>query len=125
MIAGGTGITPMLQILREMLKDTGDKTKVWLLYANQTENDMLLQEELDDIAQKHPDRFQLYNTLDRPPTKWKQGIGFITPEMVKDHQPPPSSSSFYLVCGPPPMIKLAVIPSYEKCGIREGQYFTY
>ena len=98
MIAGGTGITPMLQILREMLKDPGDKTKVrgeggreggreggmdetivcaiqtfpslppslppsfpqvWLLYANQTENDILLQEELDDIAQKHPDRFKV------------------------------------------------------------------
>jgi hypothetical protein len=28
MIAGGTGITPMLQVIREMLKDKGDKTKV-------------------------------------------------------------------------------------------------
>lgn len=33
--------------------------KVWLLYANQTENDILLQEELEEIAQHHPDRFKV------------------------------------------------------------------
>ncbi|TFJ88425.1 hypothetical protein NSK_000774 [Nannochloropsis salina CCMP1776] len=125
MIAGGTGITPMLQVIREMLKDKGDKTKVWLLYANQTENDILLQEELEEIAQHHPDRFKLYYTLDRPPTKWKQGIGFVTADMIKNNLPPPSSSSFYLVCGPPAMLKLAVIPAFEKEGIAENQYYTY
>ena len=35
MIAGGTGITPMLQIIRQMLKDKKDKTEMSLLFANQ------------------------------------------------------------------------------------------
>jgi len=43
MIAGGTGITPMLQLIRQCLKDPTDKTKLWLLFANQvTRNQNLL-----------------------------------------------------------------------------------
>lgn len=35
MIAGGTGITPMLQLVRQVLKDKSDKTELSLLFANQ------------------------------------------------------------------------------------------
>lgn len=35
MIAGGTGITPMLQLIRQVLKDKDDKTELALLFANQ------------------------------------------------------------------------------------------
>ena len=35
LIAGGTGITPMLQIIRAILKDEEDDTQVSLLFANQ------------------------------------------------------------------------------------------
>lgn len=35
MIAGGTGITPMLQLIRQVLKDKEDKTELCLLFANQ------------------------------------------------------------------------------------------
>ena len=38
MIAGGTGITPMLQIIEQCLKDPNDDTKLSLLFANQVEN---------------------------------------------------------------------------------------
>jgi len=36
MIAGGTGITPMLQIIRAIMKNPNDKTQMWLIFANQT-----------------------------------------------------------------------------------------
>lgn len=42
MIAGGTGITPMLQVIWDILKNPADPTKIWLLFANQTEEDILL-----------------------------------------------------------------------------------
>lgn len=47
MIAGGTGITPMLQIIRAVLRNKDDKTVMWLIFANQTEEDILLREELE------------------------------------------------------------------------------
>ena len=42
MIAGGTGLTPMLQVLREVLNNPLDKTKVTLVYGNQSEDQILL-----------------------------------------------------------------------------------
>lgn len=33
----------------------------------QTENDILLRAELEDIAKRHPEQFVLWYTLDRPP----------------------------------------------------------
>ena len=35
MIAGGTGITPMLQLVRDVLKHRDDDCQLWLLFANQ------------------------------------------------------------------------------------------
>ncbi|RCH78097.1 NADH-cytochrome b5 reductase, partial [Rhizopus azygosporus] len=53
MIAGGTGITPMLQIIHAIVKNPADKTKVSLIFGNVSEEDILLRKELDEIAQKH------------------------------------------------------------------------
>ena len=36
-----------------------DRTKVKLLYANRSEDDILLRRELQDLAKQHPDRFEL------------------------------------------------------------------
>lgn len=40
MIAGGTGITPMYQIIKSSIKDASDKTKLSLIYANVNEDDI-------------------------------------------------------------------------------------
>lgn len=42
MIAGGTGITPMLQIVNAIMKNPDDATKVSLIFANKTEDDILV-----------------------------------------------------------------------------------
>lgn len=49
MVAGGTGITPMLQIIDAILKNPEDITKVSLLYANVSPDDILLKEKLDAL----------------------------------------------------------------------------
>jgi len=40
MIAGGTGITPMLQVLNQILNNPDDHTEVTLLFANLSEDDI-------------------------------------------------------------------------------------
>ncbi|KAH8032101.1 hypothetical protein HPB51_023085 [Rhipicephalus microplus] len=66
MIAGGTGITPMLQIIRQVFSDPEDKTNCALIFANQTEDDILLRPELEEVLRQNPGRFRLYLTVDRP-----------------------------------------------------------
>lgn len=46
MLAGGTGITPMYQVIKAVLSDPADKSVCSLIYANQTEEDILLKGEV-------------------------------------------------------------------------------
>lgn len=84
MIAGGTGITPMLQIIRAIIKGraTGDKTQVNLIFANVNREDILLKEDLDQLAMDD-EGFRIYYVLNNPPGNWEGGVGFVTPEMIK------------------------------------------
>lgn len=61
-----TGITPILQLIRQIAKDSTDDTQAAILFANQTEDDILLRDELEEVSNKHPQQFKLWYTLDRP-----------------------------------------------------------
>lgn len=104
MIAGGTGITPMYQVIKHSLSLPEDKTVISLIYANVNEDDILLRTELETMAKQHPDRFNIHYTLDNPPAGWTNGHGFVSATMIKEFLPAASSTTKILVCGPPPMV---------------------
>ena len=83
MIAGGTGITPMLQIIRAVIRGrpSGDTTEIDLIFANVNPEDILLKEDLDRLA-KDDSKFRVHYVLNNPPEKWDGGVGFVTPEMM-------------------------------------------
>jgi cytochrome-b5 reductase len=99
MIAGGTGITPMLQIIRAALKNPDDSTQLSLIYANVNVEDILLKNELDALVKKHASRFKVYYVLNNPPPGWKEGVGFVTKEQIESHIPPSSNDIKVLLCG--------------------------
>ncbi|XP_030575642.1 NADH-cytochrome b5 reductase 3 [Archocentrus centrarchus] len=125
MIAGGTGITPMLQIITAVMKDPEDKTVCHLLFANQSEKDILLRPELEEIQVSHPDRFKLWFTVDKAPENWEYSTGFISEDMIREHLPPPSDDTLILMCGPPPMIQFACNPNLDKVGHADSRRFTF
>ena len=127
MIAGGTGITPMLQVIHAIVRDPNDEVKVSLIYANQTEDDILVREELESLVKDYPDRFTLHYTLDHPPSEWIYSTGFITKEMIQKYLPAPAAdkTTQILMCGPPPMIKFACVPNLEALGFSEAEMFTF
>lgn len=104
MIAGGTGITPMYQLIRAICEDDTDTTQVSLIYASRSEDDILLRKELDAFARRYPKNFRAWYTLDRPTDAWKFGRGFVTKDLMEEKLPGPSPDSKVLLCGPPGMI---------------------
>jgi cytochrome-b5 reductase len=104
MLAGGTGITPMLQIIRAILKNPEDHTKVTLIYANVTTDDILLKEDLETFATRYPDQFKLFLVVEKSVDTWTGGVGFITEAMIREYCPPPATDIKILICGPPPMV---------------------
>ncbi|CAF1252949.1 unnamed protein product [Adineta steineri] len=132
LIAGGSGITPMYQILNEILKEQtsivyGEHVdiKIWLLFANQTERDILLRDEIEQLAESYSDRFKLWYTVDRESEEWKYSKGFINETMLSEHMPPPGDDVLICICGPPPMIKFACIPNLDKLGYTESMRYTF
>ncbi|KAE9549973.1 hypothetical protein FO519_006815 [Halicephalobus sp. NKZ332] len=125
MIAGGSGITPMLQIIREVLKHEDDATKLHLLYANQTEEDILLRDELDHLASEHSDQFHVWYTVDRPNQMWEYSTGFVNDEMISNHLPSPGDDTVVLMCGPPAMVQFACHPNLDKLSYPPDNRFAY
>jgi cytochrome-b5 reductase len=104
MIAGGTGITPMLQIIRAALKNPQDPTRLSLIYANVNYDDILLKKELDELANQYPSRFRVFYVLNNPPMGWTGGVGFVSKEQIATHLPASHDNIKILLCGPPPMM---------------------
>jgi len=107
LIAGGAGITPIYQLIRTVLHNPYDRTQLTLVYANNSEQDILLQSEFDELERRFPGRFRAVYTvsqLDGPETgRFRKG--YVTREMLGDVLPDAKlgDQAKVLVSGPPPM----------------------
>ncbi|KAK2429630.1 sulfite oxidase [Trifolium repens] len=115
-LAGGTGITPVYQVANAILKDANDRTEMYVVYANRTEDDILLREELDEWAKIYSDRFKIWYVVENAKEGWEYSVGFITESIMREHVPLAGEDTLALACGPPPMIQFAVQPNLEKMG---------
>lgn len=127
MIAGGTGLTPCNQVAQALLRNAEDPTQVRLLYANQSPADILMRKELDDLAARHPDRFQVWYTVDRAPEgeEWKYDVGFISEAMIREHLFPAGEGTITVMCGPPPMVNFACKPNLKKLGHEDPSLMVF
>lgn len=106
MVCGGSGITPILQVVRGILGDSSDTTtKVSILDVNRFVGDILCRDELDLLAAQHPTRLRIHYSLTGNPTPsdWSYSTGRITDEMLKVHLPEAGEGKIIGICGPPPM----------------------
>ncbi|WVQ94659.1 hypothetical protein IAU59_001739 [Kwoniella sp. CBS 9459] len=122
-IAGGSGITPMYQLISHSLTLPDDKTKWTLVFSNVTEKDILLRKEWDELAKKNPERLEVKYVLDKGPWGWKGETGFINASMISKVFPRPAEAQsnekvMAFVCGPPPQVKSVAGP---KDGPRQGE----
>ncbi|KAI9356126.1 hypothetical protein BD770DRAFT_323526 [Pilaira anomala] len=119
MIAGGTGIAPMYQLITRILENPNDKnTRIWLVYGNKKVEDILLKPELDELKEKYGDRIKIKYVLESPPPNDDSSFekGFITQEMIQEMMPQKEHHHRKVfVCGPNKMLELV-------CGERARDY---
>jgi len=120
MIAGGSGITPMYQIVHHALSDPLNKTKFTLIFANITPGDILLKDEFDALKAKHPDTFNVVYTVDKADGDWKGPTGYVNQELIQQHIAPASLGEKVkvMVCGPPGQVNAI---AGKKDGMKQGQ----
>ena len=116
LIAGGTGITPMLQVINAVLNNHTDFTQLSLVFANKSEDDILMREHIDQLAKQHPEQFKVWYTIDAASNNstWKYSLGYVNLDMLREHIPPAGPLTATLVCGPPPFVKFACQPNLEE-----------
>lgn len=135
MVAGGTGITPMYQVIKAIYEDKKDVTQVYLIFASACEEELFLKNEIDRMARERPGQFHVYYMVEKTDREdWEGGIGYVTREVMDEHLPLPSSAQRVqlLLCGPPRMVSVtrrnAISMGYVK-GSRiskmEDQIFTF
>lgn len=100
MVAGGSGIAPMYQLIRYIV-DHNEAISLYLVFGNKTEADILLRPELEALASAG--KLHLWFTLDTASDTWTQGRGYVTKEMLQAHLPSGSADALVLISGPSPM----------------------
>ncbi|KAG6968352.1 hypothetical protein JG688_00005860 [Phytophthora aleatoria] len=103
MIAGGSGITPMLQLIKTICRNPEDRTEITLLYCSVSEEDIILREEVEAMMYLYP-QISVIHVLSNPSAEWKGLTGFVSKEMIETYMPEPSDDNLVCVCGPPPMM---------------------
>jgi len=120
MIGGGSGITPLYQVLTRALSHKDNRTKFKLIFSNVTEADILLRGELDALQKKYPDTFGVVYVLGKPDNKWQGPQGFINADLVKQYIAPASLKEKVkiFVCGPPGQVAAV---AGKKDGAKQGE----
>jgi ring-1,2-phenylacetyl-CoA epoxidase subunit PaaE len=108
MFAGGSGITPMLSIIKSLLTQEPDSI-VSLIYCNRDIDSIIFKDELSKWETKYEGRLHVIHVLDNAPMNWQGYSGLLNPEMLKKlFERIPNwgiDKTTYLMCGPEGMMK--------------------
>ncbi len=128
LFAGGSGITPMMSILKSILYVEKQST-ITLIYANKNEASTIFKTDIDHIASSHPNLKVMY-VFDEP----QQAIADLQKGIVTEEKAVQLLENFggvnadeYFICGPAPMMENAK-NALEKLNVKKEkihiEYFT-
>jgi cytochrome-b5 reductase len=136
MLAAGTGLTPMLQILKCACANSEDKTMFTLFFQNREERDILLREQLQELSSSYPTKVRIVLYLSRAPSEhwWSEPLGQREGYITKDHMdaelfdelksaPPesgkrtPDAGQKILLCGPSGFCERFAEMATSECGV--------
>lgn len=105
LFAGGSGITPVLSIIKTALQTTN--RNIQLIYANRDLQSIIFKQTLDALGSKHGERFHCHHHLDAE-------TGFLTADIIESVIAERWQADFY-ICGPGPFMDLVedVLESHQ------------
>ena len=99
MICGGSGITPIYQVFRAVMRDREDSTKCTIFDGNRLFEDILCKEDLEALAEGNDYKCKVLHTLTKAPDDWTGLRGRISGKLVEEHCVR-DKETLCLVCGP-------------------------
>ena len=111
--AGGSGITPFMSMIREIVEGGSDRS-LTLFYGNQTTDDIIFHEELGSISERFAN-INYIPVIEDPADDYAGACGFMTAELIKAVVGDMTDKSFF-ICGPQGMYDFC-LPELEGLGI--------
>jgi ferredoxin-NADP reductase len=102
LLAAGSGITPMMAMLR-YIDDLCLETTATLLYCVRTSKDIIFESELEQLRSRLKN-FQYHVLLSQPHAEWSGPRGHVGREFIQNAVKDMASPDFFL-CGPPPFME--------------------
>lgn len=132
LLAGGTGIAPMIQIIRaysDHVRKNGSTVPLHglnLIFAAEGEHDLAYMKVLNRVRDEFPDHFRIYVKLDKPPLGWTEGVGFVEPQDIRNEliNPPYDDDDMIVICGPP-MFEHSMSKLLSRVGFKSHQLFSF
>lgn len=125
MFAGGSGITPMMSIIKSTLTQEPESI-VSLIYCNRDVDSIIFRDTLAKLETQYEGRLHVIHVLDNAPMNWQGYSGLLNHEMLaKLFERIPDwgiEKSTYLMCGPEGMMKNAETLLSER-NIPQGKIF--
>jgi ferredoxin-NADP reductase len=106
-LAGGSGVTPFMSIIRDAFHRRGDTPpqQMHLLYGSRAPDDVIFGDELARLAAEHPEpvegRAGLHYSLviSEPPPGYEGLTGFLSADLIRERVGDVAGKTFY-ICGP-------------------------
>ena len=112
-IAGGSGITPFMSMIREIIECELDRT-VYLFYGNKTTDDIIFDSEFGRLAERF-DNIRYIPVVEEPSDGYCGVCGFITRDLMKEVLADIADKSFF-ICGPQGLYDFC-LPQVEDMGV--------
>ncbi len=108
MFAGGSGITPMMSLIKSTL-DQEPNSMCSLIYCNRDVDSIIFKNDFDALQTNDEGRFHVIHILDNAPMNWQGYSGLLNHDMLtKLFERVPNwgiDNTTYLMCGPEGMMK--------------------
>jgi ring-1,2-phenylacetyl-CoA epoxidase subunit PaaE len=109
-IAGGSGITPVMSLIKTTLKYEPN-SRFTLFYGNRDSSSVIFLEALAGLKDKHLGRFEIYHFLDQEEQDIELFNGMLSRERLEEAIPAliPDAAEVdgWFICGPGPMMDAA------------------
>ncbi len=120
LLGGGSGITPLMSILKTTLAQEPN-SKVSLIYANQDSNSIIFKQKIEDLQAKYGKRLNVVHILEKTPLFWNKGYkGRIDTKMLKKILAGlpnfDAAQTEYYMCGPDGMMQ-QIEKSFQELGL--------
>ena len=117
-------------MLTAILRDALDVVTCYLLFANRTEYDILLMNELDSLSERHNGRLFVYHVLSQPTDVkvWSETghfFGHVSLDIMTKVFPPGDEGNVALLCGPVAFTEKTCTLALKALGYDESKIVTF